>query len=142
MSWREMGPGRELDKVIAESLGWRCVELNPPEKMYVEPPGVWLTLTHQILFPDGTPAATAWQNEDLAWEHAPFDEWSTDADEALSLVEKSSLWLVLRHDPSPARKRSYRAEVFDEDGVEGTGYAVTAAEAICRAFLAQRERDT
>lgn len=83
-NWRELPPGRELDRMIAERLGWRAVEYKG--LWYLLPPDCQDTLMADAEQAFGRVGIRSYSSADAAWE---FDRasprFSTSIDDMLTL---------------------------------------------------------
>lgn len=125
MDWREMEPGPELDRMVAERLGWQLRRIVPGRQV-----------RYQLIWPDGTLEGT-YNAERDAWLQVP--SYSTNPKMALTLADVPGVALTL-HRPADG---GWRAELGGADDIHASGpegeYLPSAALAIVRSWLAWQE---
>lgn len=125
MDWRELPAGFELDRYIAERLGWR-VELNGWKDKW------------NITSPDGKyrESIPEFYDPNELWIKAPIPEYSGDTNAALSLLESLTVWHITKTGPggiivdlwdNPVSSIAYRHDTQD------------IPMAICRAWLTWKD---
>jgi hypothetical protein len=115
--WRDLPAGCELDRVIAEALGWDNFFEGSDGVLYADTPDI--------------------RANPRRWQ-ASVEPWSTDANAALSLPLPPRTWFVI-YGPS-AERDTWDVELQDIGPVFEQGQAETPALAICRAWLAWHDK--
>jgi len=122
--WRNMAAGHDMDRLIAERLGWR-VQKNRDGYTY-------------LFRPDGSGVGN-YIDAAQAWEGIPH--FSTDLNAAFRLPVGEYTHLSCR---TPLNDLGYAAFVAYDDHTTSNDYrsaaAATPALAVCRAWLAWQER--
>lgn len=141
VDWRTCPAGRELDKLIAERLGWRVEDYNaPPRESMIKTINSWMILgpgedAKYWISHSHHGYVTAEQAWDALLEGS---HWSTSVDAALSLVNQKGVGVTFsQYYGSP----TWMAAIVDEVGKHIYDYhrADTPAEAIVKAFLAWKD---
>lgn len=136
MNWRELPAGRDLDRVIAERLGWKVVKVTWSPESSAD--SGWM---YCLVSPDGVYAHGGSMNEDEAWiipshEHhvVSLKHYSTDANVAMTLWDNGYHWAVFPDPDQPGRFCATHPCAREYDvGIESGS---TPAEAISRSWLA------
>jgi hypothetical protein len=138
--WRTLEAGRELDRVVAERLGCKIVELDLPGA----------TQWYAVFGPNGEPkirvTAFGKRNEWPAYDmEDAWPAYSTDANAALALLTSTGCpWMVVSEPEELSGYRAFIGESRDDPEhmyYHGTNEGGdTVAIAIVRAWLAWSER--
>ncbi len=125
MHWQELEPGPDLNRAVAERLGWTVRRIVPGRQV-----------RYQLIRPDGSVEGT-YNAESDAWLEVP--SFSTRLDSALRLVEAADAELMLRRTPGAG----WRAELRDGNGVYMSGpdgeHLPDPAPVVVRAWLALQD---
>src|SRR5690606_17340618 len=92
LHWQELEPGPDLNRAVAERLGWSVRRIVPGRQV-----------RYQLIRPDGSVEGT-YNAERDAWMEVP--SFSTRLDSALGLVEAADAELMLRRIPGVGRTAS------------------------------------
>lgn len=133
--WRKLPAGRELDRLIAERIGWRFEKVSPYH---------W-----EVYRPDGSPVEQArgytyinqWEDSHLMVTGMAFPRYSTDMNAALTLP-LPGLFDEYRFELSGCNDK-WIACVHYRHAIDLTLHSPiigTPALAVCRAWLDWRER--
>lgn len=126
MNWQELAPGPELDRAVAERLGWSTWQIVPGRQV-----------RYQLIRPDGSLKGT-YNDERDAWLQVP--SYSVDLSSALKLVDAPGTSLTLHK----AADGGWRAEVGTGGGDPASSgpeedLLKNPAFAVVRAWLAQQD---
>jgi hypothetical protein len=133
-NWRDLPAGRDLDRAIAERLGWRVENFNP------RPNGIMIkTINSWMLLPPGKDADwwirdphAGYVSERDAWAHS--QAYSTDLNAAMTLLDTAPQWGVTR------TFEHFDCYIAPGNGVLNYyGRAETPALAVCRAWIRWQE---
>ncbi|HOA22791.1 MAG: hypothetical protein WBH90_11090 [Aggregatilineales bacterium] len=128
MHWQELEPGPDLNRAVAERLGWSVRRIVPGRQV-----------RYQLIRPDGSVEGT-YNAERDAWMEVP--SFSTRLDSALGLVEAADAELMLRRIPGVG----WRAEIRHGNGVYTSGpdgeHLPDPAPVVVRAWLALQDQLT
>lgn len=133
-NWREMPAGRELDRVIAERVGWavECHKVVYPTSSSYD--------YYRLIGPNGEEKRD-YDIPEAAWQDAPH--YSTDANAALSLPT-ADLYFIDLHGPHSENSlwHAFIEWGYSDEEDEYPSFraeADTAALAVCRAWLAWKD---
>lgn len=124
--WKTMDAGRELDRLIAERLGWTDLLIDQD---WIEVDGKVEDVVRVL----GVPPGAKWKEQ--------VSEYSTSADAALTLFPDDTEWMATY---SPYYGPRFRItvgtpHVLDDEYFDVYGNGDTLALALCRAWMAWRE---
>jgi hypothetical protein len=133
-NWREMEAGRELDRLIAEKVGWRFERepyFNPESTLVYSPEGVEMYHQSGIWTP-------VFAGEEV---HKVIPHYSTDLNAAITLangIVEFNLFKGRKVDTEGSPTDGWICTISDPKNFD-SAWADTPALAICRAFLASKE---
>jgi hypothetical protein len=159
--WRTLEAGRELDRVVAERLGWKIEQDEvvyhtdtrshdcatfPGDKVYKGRHNAWI-----VYDPTGKRQGWCYAHDDKPWfieallDHADVPAYSADANAALALLTSTGCpWMVVSEPEGLSGYRAFIGESRDDPEhmyYHGTNEGGdTVALAIVRAWLAWSER--